>query len=133
MRTANTKEAKLLRLAAAAFSSILLICAAGCESKSQARLQAQQAFVAGQEQALEQSKPKPQTVTVNGPVRNHAVPWTEDLTLARAVVEADYTGYLRPRLIRVTREGQAMNVNPNDLLRGQDMPLAAGDVVDVIP
>jgi hypothetical protein len=116
-----------------AFLSILILCPVGCVSKSRAQLQAQQAYVAGQEKTLEETRPKPQVVTVTGPVRNSVIPWTEELTLANAIIAADYTAYLRPRFIRVTRNGESITVNPNDLLLGQDMPLLAGDVVEVVP
>jgi hypothetical protein len=113
--------------------SILVSSLTGCETRSEARLEAQRAFVAGQEQVLEQSRPKQPVVTVKGPVRNPVIPWTEDLTLARAVYAADYTGYLRPRLIRVTRKGETTEFKSSELLAGQDMPLEAGDVVEVVP
>jgi hypothetical protein len=119
--------------AVAALLSILLVCAAGCETKSRAQFQAQQAFVAGQQQALEQSRPKPPVVTFTGPVRHFIVPWTEDLTLATAFLAAEYTGYLGPRLIRVTRGRETITVKPGDLLQGQDMPLQASDIVEVVP
>ena len=35
-------------------------------------------------------------VTVNGEVRNHVVPWTEGMTLAKALVAADYYRRRRP-------------------------------------
>ena len=113
--------------------SISVLSLTGCETKREARLQAQQAYVAGQEQVLNQTLPKQPVVTVNGPVRNSSIPWTEDLTLAKAILAADYTGYLRPRLIRVTRMGETTEFKSSDLLNGQDIPLQAGDVVEVIP
>jgi len=105
----------------------------GCETKSRARLEARQAYVEGQEQALAQSRPKPPIVTVTGPVRNSIIPWTEELTLDKAIVAADYTGYLNPRLIRVIRDGQATDIKPSALLNGEDMPLQAGDTIQVVP
>jgi hypothetical protein len=113
--------------------SILFSCATGCETKGGAQLRAQQAFVAGQEQALAHSGPQAPMVTVNGPVRNSMIPWTEDLTLATAILAADYTAFSQPRFIRVTRGGQTINVRPTDLLHGQDMPLEAGDIVELAP
>ncbi|MGA3180447.1 MAG: hypothetical protein ABSF38_08915 [Verrucomicrobiota bacterium] len=113
--------------------SLWLLSPTGCETQRQARLQAQQAYVAGQEQVLEQSRPAEPVVTVHGPVRNSVIPWTEDLTLAKAINAADYTGYLRPRFIRVTRKGETTEVKTSQLLNGQDMPLQAGDIVEVVP
>jgi hypothetical protein len=112
---------------------MLLSFTSGCETKSRARLEARQAYVEGQEQALAQSRPKAPIVTVTGPVRNRIIPWTEDLTLAKAIVAAEYTGYLNPRLIRVIRDGQATEIKPSALLNREDMPLQAGDTIQVVP
>ncbi len=117
----------------AALLSILLLCVTGCETKSSARLEAQRAYVAGQEQALAQSRPKPQIVTVKGRVRNPVIPWTEELTLARAIVAAQYTGFLDPKLIRLTHEGQTTDIKPSLLLQGQDMPVQPGDIIELVP
>lgn len=117
----------------AALLSILLFFTAGCETKSRARLEAHDAYIQGQQQAKEQSSPKPAFVTVTGPVNNHIIPWTEGVTLAQAIVAADYTGFLDPRLIRVTRDGVTTDIKPGVLLRGEDMPLQAGDTIQVVP
>lgn len=116
-----------------AILSILLFFTTGCETKSRARLEAHEAYIKGQQQGQEQSRPKPAIVTVTGLVNNHVIPWTEDLTLARAIVAADYTGFLNPRLIRVTRDGVTTEIKPGALLRGEDMPLKAGDAIQVVP
>jgi hypothetical protein len=113
--------------------AVLVLPLTGCETRRQARLEAQQAYVAGQQQALEQSSPKAPVVIVNGPVRNSVIPWTEDLTLAKAILAADYTGYLRPRLIRVTRKGETTEVKTSELLNGLVMPLESGDILEVVP
>ena len=120
-------------LALAAFLSLLLCFTSGCETKSRARLEARQAYVQGQEQTLAQSRPKPPIVTITGLVRNAIIPWTEELTLAKAIVAAEYTGYLNPRLIRVIRDGQETDIKPSALLNGEDMPLLAGDTIQVVP
>jgi len=113
--------------------SILLLTASGCETKSRARLEAQQAYVAGQQQALDQSRPKAGIVTVKGQVRNSIIPWTEELTLAKAIVAADYTAYLAPRVIRVIRDGQTTEIKPSALLNREDMPLQPGDAIQLVP
>ena len=65
-------------------------------------------------------------------VRNPRVPWTEGLTLARALLAAEYTGTLDPTRIRITRQGQSYTVDVKHLLRGQDDPLLEpGDLVEV--
>jgi hypothetical protein len=117
----------------AALLSILFLPVAGCETKSGARLEARQAYVEGQEQALQQSHPKPAVVTVTGEVRNSVIPWTEDLTLAKAIVAADFTSRHDPRLIRVIRDGRPIEIRPSALLNGRDMPLLPGDLIQVLP
>jgi hypothetical protein len=113
--------------------AILLMAATGCVSKSRARLEAQQAYVAGQEQALAQSRSKSQIVTVTGPVRNSIIPWAEGLTLTKAYTTAEYTGYIRPRLLRITSEGQTAEIKFSLLQNGGDMPLEPGDLIEVVP
>ena len=120
-------------LALAALLSILLSFTTGCETKSRARLEARQAYVEGQEQALEQSRPKPPVVTVTGPVHNRVIPWTDQLTLGQAYLAAEYTGYIRPRLLRVTRDGQTAEIKFSALVNGEDLPLQPGDAIQVVP
>ncbi len=117
----------------AALLAILLMAPVGCVTKSRERLEAQRANVAGQEQALSQSRPKPQIVTVTGPVRKSIIPWTEGLTLVQAYTAAEYTGYIRPRLIRITSDGQTAEIKFSLLLNGGDMPLEPGDLIEVVP
>jgi len=87
--------------------------------------------MAGQQQALKnwQSQAPPE-VMVQGKVRNPVVAWTEDLTLARAIVAADYTGFMNPVVVRVVRNGRVVvEMRGIDLLHGRDAPLQAGDIV----
>ena len=71
---------------------------------------------------------------VVGNVRNPSIPWTEDLTLSRALVEADYLGAGDPGQIMVVRNGEAPKmVTAKQLLSGFDLPLLAGDRVEVRP
>jgi hypothetical protein len=110
---------------------------AGCVSKDKADAKARAAFVAGQQQAsarMQQMQALPQgpSVTVNGEVRNHIVPWTEGLTLVAALVAADYYGAADPGLIYLVRSGRATHVDTKKLLSGVDIPLQAGDVVQLL-
>ena len=72
---------------------LLVVALGGCVSKSKANAQARAAYMAGQQQALARMQ-QTQTlgqgpcVTVNGEVRNRVVPWTQGLTLAKAVIAA---------------------------------------------
>jgi hypothetical protein len=126
-------QSLLFPLAFAALLSIILSFTTGCETKSRARLEARQAYVEGQEQALEQSRPKPPVVTVTGPVHNRVIPWTDQLTLGQAYLAAEYTGYIRPRLLRVTRDGQTAEIKFSALVNGEDLPLQPGDAIQVVP
>ena len=104
---------------------------AGCISKSKAKAQEKEAFVAGQQQAMERILQNHNSVTILGPVKNPLIPWTADLTLAKALVAADY--YLRgdPKEIMIVRNGKAIPVDVKQLLAGEDVTLQAGDVINI--
>ena len=95
----------------------------GCVTKSKAREQARQAFMAGQQSAMmRMSQPQKPVVTFIGQVQTPSIPWSEGLTLARAIVSAGYTGK-DPKQILIVRGGQAVPVDPKQLLNGEDIPL----------
>jgi hypothetical protein len=67
-----------------------------------------------------------------GDVRMNSVPWHEGLTLAEALVEAQYTGQSDPFSITLTRNGAGYRVDVRRLLRGEDnVPLEPGDRINV--
>jgi hypothetical protein len=68
-----------------------------------------------------------------GPVKNPVVPWTTDLTLAQALISAQYTVRSDPREIILIRKGVASRIDPKKLLIGEDIPLQAGDIIQVNP
>ncbi len=106
----------------------------GCVTKAKARVDAQKAFLAGQQEALariQRSQPHGPNITLIGPVRNPTVTWNPDLTLARALVEAEYYGAADPSEIYIVRNGVAFRVDPRQLLSGQDVPLKPGDLVQI--
>ncbi len=70
---------------------------------------------------------------VLGPVRQPVLEWTETLTLSEALVAAGYQGARDPSLILVHRTGQQIRVDPRRLLQGEDLPLQAGDTVEIRP
>ena len=71
-------------------------------------------------------------VFFRGMVRNPRVLWTEDLTLAQALLDAEWTGALEPTKIRITRQGRNHDVDVRRLLRGVENPLLEpGDVIEV--
>jgi hypothetical protein len=100
-----------------------------CTTKSGARRDAEAAFQSGQQLGQQQQQP---VVFFRGYVRRLAVPWVEGLTLAQALVQADYTGALDPRLITVTRGGELHRIDVRRLLSGREDPLLEpGDLVEI--
>ena len=125
----------LLRLCVPLLLTVPLL---GCVTKSKANAQARAAYLAGQQQAMTriqqtQTQGQGPCVTVNGDVRNRVVPWTQGLTLAKAVLAADYYGAADPGQIIIVHNGMATRVDPKQLLNGVDIPLQPGDVVQLMP
>jgi hypothetical protein len=104
----------------------------GCTTKSRARAEAQQAFLAGQNLELrqEQQQENP-SVTVNGDVERSQVPWVDGLTLAQAIATANYLDANAPHKIIITRNGESATLDPKVLLRGHDIPLEPGDIIEI--
>ena len=114
------------------FLLLLALVVSSCATRARARADAQAAFIAGQQQAQSLSQPQAPSVLVRGEVKKPMVPWTENLTLARAIVAAEYTGFFDPREILLIRKGETLKVNPRRLLRGaDDLPLEPGDIVEL--
>jgi len=113
---------------------LLLVALAGCTTHAPPRPPPGDAFRAGQQHALEQLyQARFPVVTVLGPVRNPTLDWTAELTLARAIVAADYQGIRDPRGIRLHRGQQQWQIDPRQLLAGQDWPLQPGDRIEILP
>jgi len=111
---------------------LLVLVLAGCVSKSKAQAEARAAFAAGQQQAMiRMQQAQSPSVTVQGAVRNPLIPWTEDLTVAKAIVAAVYFGAKDPKEIIVVRQGQAYQIDPKQLLHGVDPPLQSGDILEI--
>ena len=72
-------------------------------------------------------------ITVNGEVRNRFVPWSEGMTLAQALIAADYCGAADPGQIIVVHNGIARRIELQQLLSGNDIPLQPGDIVQLMP
>ena len=121
-----------LTLSAAVISLLLF---AGCVSSSTAKAREKAAYIAGRASAMEaqQSIQQVPMVRFSGPVVNSNVPWTPDLTLVRALVEAGYQAPHEPSTIYVVRNGRAIQMDVKRLLAGEDMPLQNGDMVDIRP
>jgi hypothetical protein len=117
---------------------LAVMAGAGCVSHKKAQWEAQQAYMAGQAQAMQAAtQVRPQrgpAVFVQGSVRNAAVEWQEGMKLSQAIVAAEYTGFMNPSLIRVLRNGQVVGEFKGiDLLHHQDMALEEGDTVLIMP
>ena len=115
----------------------VVLAATGCTTRSQARMQAQNAYLAGQNQALQnqaaQQAAQASGVTILGPVQNSRVPWVEGLTLAQAVATANYLDSQEPKQIIITRQGESATLNADVLLNGVNVPLENGDVIELRP
>ena len=121
----------------------LAAAAAGCASdKKKTDEQLRRAYVAGAQAARQQmlqsqsQEPQLQTapssdpqVRILGPVRNPVLPWMDGLTLARALVLAEYQRNDTPALITIYRNNQPLQIDPQTLLNGADYPLFPGDLV----
>jgi hypothetical protein len=60
------------------------------------------------------------------------LPWTEDLTVTRAIVQAEYLGQRNPLTISIQRQGERLFVDPARLLLGIIDPwLEAGDILEL--
>jgi hypothetical protein len=119
-------------------ASFLALAFEGCVTKKAANAQVRKAYLAGQQEArmqMQQTQTQGQgpCVTVNGEVSNHVVPWTQGLTLAKALLAANYQGASDPGQIIIVHNGLAKRVDPRQLLSGVDIPLQPGDIVQLMP
>ncbi len=138
MRTDLSKTGKLA--VPLAVTLAVAFVSAGCVTKAQADARARIAFLEGQNQALmrlqsdvaarQSSGPG---VTFTGPVQNLVVPWRIGLTLAQAIVSAQYTGTGDPSAIVIHRNGEDISFDPKGLLNGEDFVLQIGDMVEIKP
>jgi hypothetical protein len=115
---------------------ILAFVTAGCSTKSETRLEHQNAFLAGQNAALRQQQAAQSAaqfpvVTIIGAVQNSSVPWVSGLTLAQAIATANYLDSKEPEEIILTRQGESATLPPKVLLDGTGIPLEPGDVVEI--
>jgi hypothetical protein len=113
---------------------LLLAAVGGCTTQSSDDAKARAAFLAGQNAALRQQQAAQFSgVTILGPVQNQQVPWVEGLTLAQAIATANYLDSREPKQIIITRNGESATLDPNVLLKGTDIPLEIGDVIELRP
>jgi hypothetical protein len=114
---------------------MIAVAISGCTTKAKSKAQARRAYIAGHQRALAEAQEESQgpVVVITGNVAYHTIPWTEDLTLAQALIAAEYKGAGDPGGITVVRNGERINVDVNRLLHGEDMPLAASDRIEIRP
>ena len=116
---------------------VFILCASvflssSCVSKSKAQAQAREAYLAGQQAAMARmAKNQEPIVTFVGPVKHPTIPWSENLTLAKAIIAAGYLPPGEPSQIMIVREGQAIPIDPKRLLSGEDIPLLSGDLIQL--
>ena len=109
---------------------IVLLATFGCKSKQVSGHTPPPAYFdpAAAQEAIRQAQ---MIVQVRGDVRNRVIPWNENLTLAAALVEADYIGRWDPLSVTVTRGRKVQRFSASRLLSGNDMFLEPGDVIDI--
>ena len=111
---------------------LIVLSATGCMTRSKS--QAQIAYLAGQNMILQQQLAAQfHGVTVIGAVQNPQVAWVEGLTLAQAVATANYTGKAEPKQIIITHQGESATLDAKVLFSGTDIPVEAGDVIELRP
>ncbi len=131
-------ETKMVRdrcLVMAILIALVAITSPACVTRTKAKADAREAFIAGQQQAMAMARMQQAqgpTVTVVGQVRNGIIPWTQELTLARAIVNAGYFGTSDPHQIVIVHNGQATSIDSKQLLNGEDVPVQAGDVIQIM-
>lgn len=109
---------------------ILAVVASGCTTGSKAKADAQAAYLAGQRDAYAGMAESQRTdIIVIGPVQNREIPWTDGLTLAQAIVAANYSATGSPKEIVLLRRGESASIDPADLLGGHNVPLEPGDTI----
>lgn len=107
---------------------------AGCAARNGAQDRIEAAYQTGRRQALDEVyESRFPVVTIVGPVETPKLDWTEELTLARAIVAAKYLAPGDPSRIILHRGGSRIEISPAQLLAGEDWPLLPGDRVEIIP
>jgi len=114
--------------------TILVLCGltgvviTSCTTRSSAEKRAREAFIQGQ--MLAQTQSAPQIVTIRGDVMNPTIPYTKDLTLARALLAARWRGIREPSFITIIRGEESFKLKTRDFFSaGEDLPLEAGDII----
>jgi hypothetical protein len=115
-----------------------MVAAGGCVSQKKAKMEARAAFVSGEQQAMQArihaQEAQGPVVFLQGPIQNPVVQWRENMTLSEAIVDANYTAFMNPRLVRLIRGTQVVGeLKGIDLLHHQDLDVQPGDTIIIIP
>ena len=74
----------------------------------------------------------PRSIVVRGNVKYPVIPWTHDMTVAKAILEADYLSAREPLTIIIRRRGDRIFVSPTRLMHGTINPwLEPGDILEI--
>lgn len=113
---------------------LLTVAVCGCTTKSKARGQSQAAYNAGRAAAYKQALDEQRvTIRVVGNVWNPEFPYTEEMTLMEAIVQADYRGSRDPRGITIIRNREPIPIDMKAFLGGEDVLLEPGDTIEIHP
>jgi len=138
------KTAVNCRMQRIRFASVIcavVLAVFGCAShKKKNDEQLRRAYVAGaaaaRMQMQENQTPQPvlppagdPQVRILGSVRNPVIIWSDGLSLARALVLAEYQRNSTPASITIYRNNQPLQIDPQAVLNGADYPLFPGDIV----
>lgn len=116
------------------FAVLILLLAVGCTTRSKARANAREAYLAGQQQALAGlTEARRVNIRFVGPLQHPEVVWSPGLTLLQAIAAAEYTDARDPNIVVIIRQRERINISPRDLLSGKDWELEPGDTVEIHP
>jgi hypothetical protein len=119
-------------LPALAASVVLAVLSAGCVSAGRAKREQAAAYEVGRQQAQQERERQPPSVTFVGDIRQPTVPWIEGMTLAQALLAAQYSALWDPHRITIRRQGQAYAVHVRRFLAGEENPvLLPGDIIEI--
>jgi len=107
---------------------------AGCATHPGQVTEAQRQFNAGREEAFAMlQRSGIAVVRAVGPFERPVVLWHKGMTVGEVILQAGYLDKNAPREILIQRGPTALEVNPADLLQGNDAAVEAGDIVHVLP
>lgn len=113
---------------------LLVLGVAGCQHRPSAREKQMAAFQAGQQRVITQIMEARRTsIRMIGNVRYPEINWRDGLTLGQAIVAAEILDRGNPKMLFIYRQSGQIPVEPELLLRGDDVPLEPGDTIQIQP